>query len=107
MKSVLLMLSIIFFISCSKSDKSPKVKLAINPWPGYEFLYLASEKGFFAQKGLNVELIEAPSLADVKRMYAQGHANAIATTMIEAVTSAGELKKPTWMVLPRSKKSEN
>jgi NitT/TauT family transport system substrate-binding protein len=99
MKSLLILLIIAFLISCSKNDTSPKVKLAINPWPGYEFLYLASEKGFFAQEGLNVELIEAPSLADVQRMYEQGHANAIATTMIEAVTSAGELKKPTSLVL--------
>ncbi|SFB89727.1 ABC transporter substrate-binding protein [Pseudoalteromonas denitrificans] len=99
MKSIFLIALAVFLLSCSKITKSPKVKLAINPWPGYEFLYLASEKGFFLQEGLNVELIEAPSLADVQRMYAQGHANAMATTMIEAVTSAGELKKPTSLVL--------
>jgi len=96
---LLLVIIIIFLCSCSKTDTSPKVKLAINPWPGYEFLYLASEKNFFMEEGLNVELLEAPSLADVQRMYAQGHANAIATTMIEVVTSAGELKKPTSLVL--------
>lgn len=84
--------------ACSK-PANPSIKLAINPWPGYEFLYLAKEKELFKQAGLNVELIEAPSLAEVKRLFRQGKANAMTSTMIEAVTLAAKHQKQITIVL--------
>ena len=69
MKSLLILLIIAFLISCSKNDISPKVKLAINPWPGYEFLYLASEKDFFAHITNIIDLLEKnPELITINRL---------------------------------------
>jgi NitT/TauT family transport system substrate-binding protein len=76
-------------VSCSQGPKSQKVRIAINPWPGYEFLYLASEKGFFAEHGLDIEIVELSSLADVQRVYIQGRVDAFGSTMIEVVQAAG------------------
>ncbi|MDE3272680.1 ABC transporter substrate-binding protein [Pseudoalteromonas sp. G4] len=84
--------------ACSK-PANPTIKLAINPWPGYEFLYLAKEKGLYEKEGLNVEIIEAPSLAEVKRYFRQGKANAMTSTMIEAVTLAAKHQKQISIVL--------
>lgn len=74
-------------ISACTSKQDDPLKLAINAWPGYEFLYLADQKGFFEQVGLNVSLLQLGSLADGQRAFLNGYANAMASTMIEAVQS--------------------
>jgi len=70
--------------ACSKK-KIPPVEIAINPWPGYEFLYLAEQKGFFETVGLNVKLLQLNSLADAQRSYVNGYADGMSSTIIEAV----------------------
>ena len=85
--------------ACSKAPDNPKIRIAINPWPGYEFLYLAAEKGFFAEQGLNVEIIELSSLADAQRIYVQGRVDGFGSTVIEAVQAAGITQQPLDIVL--------
>jgi len=80
----LVSLVLTFCVSCSEQSVPP-VKIAINPWPGYEFLYLAEEKGFFQKTGLNAKLIQLRSLADGQRAYINGHVDGMASTVIEAV----------------------
>jgi len=76
---------LIFVTSCTEKPEQKTIRLGINPWPGYEFLYLADQKGFFADEGLDVELVELASLADIKRVFEQGRIDAMASTIIEAV----------------------
>ena len=90
MKKVSLPLIVVLALllgSCNRQDASEKVRIAINPWPGYEFLYLAAEKGYFEAQGLDIELLELASLADVKRIFEQQRADGMASTAIEAATS--------------------
>ncbi|UCH47782.1 MAG: ABC transporter substrate-binding protein [Betaproteobacteria bacterium] len=75
------------------------MRIAINPWPGYEFLYLADQKGFFKAEGLDVELLELASLADVKRVFEQGRADAMASTAIEVVQVATTSERDIAIVL--------
>jgi len=82
-----------WLVGCSNPNQN-LVRIAINPWPGYEFLHLAQAKGFFKQAGLNIELIEMASLADVQRVYIQGRADGLASTIIEAVHAAGNTQEP-------------
>lgn len=96
--TILISLLCLLLIACSK-PQNPTIKLAINPWPGYEFLYLAKEKELFKKAGLNVDLIEAPSLAEVKRLFRQGKVNAMTSTMIEAVSLAAKYQKQITIVL--------
>ncbi len=95
----MLLLLLFLVASCDTLNPTPKVRLAINPWPGYEFLYLASEKAFYAKFNLDVEIIELASLADVQRMYIQGRADGMASTMIEVVHAAGQTRIPLSIVL--------
>jgi len=101
MKKHLCVLLLIFLSlsACTKKAPPEKVRLAINPWPGYEYLYLAKQKGFFEKHGLNVDLLELSSLADVSRIYEQGRADAMASTIIESVQVAGNLKDLTHIIL--------
>ncbi len=69
---------------CSPSSSTP-VRIGINAWPGYEFLYLAQEKGFYKQEGVAVRLVEFSSLSDARRAYERGQIDGFGTTVIEVL----------------------
>ena len=75
---------IAFLVACSNTENTP-IKIGINPWPGYEFLYLAQEKGFFEDEGVEVKIIEYGSLSDVRRGYERGSLDAMASTLVEVL----------------------
>lgn len=84
-------------VACSKAP--PKlVSIAINPWPGYEFLYLAETKGYLETEGLKVKLVQLSSLSDVKRAYITGRVDGMTSTIVEAV-QAQFLGEPLEVVL--------
>ncbi|MCO7225228.1 ABC transporter substrate-binding protein [Pleionea sp. CnH1-48] len=83
----LLLCSLLLIITSCTQPSAP-VKIAINPWPGYEFLYLAEQKGFFADENLNIKLVQLASLGDVQRAYLQGRVDGMASTVIEVVQVA-------------------
>ncbi len=98
-KLLLTVSCLLLLLACNPTPESPKVRIAINPWPGYEFLYLAAEKGFFKQNGLNIEIIELSSLADVQRVFIQGRVDGFGSTLIEVVQAAGITQQPVDVVL--------
>lgn len=63
----------------------PPIRLGINPWPGYEALFLARDKGFFAATKVPVQLVEYSDLADVRRAFMQGHIDGMTCTLIEVL----------------------
>jgi len=89
---LLLPIALIALTACTKKPEQP-VTIGINPWPGYELLYLSEKKGFFKQADANIKLIQLSSLNDAQRAYASGQTDGMASTMIEAVqvTSMGGL----------------
>ena len=99
MKRAIILIALIMLTACSDAFVPPKVRIAINPWPGYEFLYLAAQKQYFADVGLDIELVEMSSLSDVQRLYIQGRVDGMASTMIEAVQAAGITQVPLSLVL--------
>ncbi len=79
--------------ACVKKPPEP-VKIGINLWPGYEFLYLAEKKGFFQEAGVNIKLVQMSSLSDSQRAYINGRIDGQASTIIEAVQSAQLSDRP-------------
>lgn len=67
------------------SNSDTPIRIAINPWPGYEFLYLAEQKGYLADEGLNIRLLQYSSLEDVKAAFEHGHADGMTTTVAEII----------------------
>ncbi len=84
--------------SCSQVREEP-IKIAINPWPGYEYLYLAHEKGFFDQVGLNIRLVPLSSLSDAQRAYMLGRVDGLTSTLIEVVQSQILSDRPLKIIL--------
>ncbi|MDQ3622576.1 MAG: ABC transporter substrate-binding protein [Verrucomicrobiota bacterium] len=71
-------------LGCSR-QKTGSLRLGINGWPGHEFLYLAREKDFFREEGLEVSIIEFNSLSDSRRAYERGQIDAMGSTVIEVL----------------------
>jgi NitT/TauT family transport system substrate-binding protein len=70
-RNAFIFLTFILLSSCSEPKNSP-IKIAINPWTGYKFLYLAEQLNLYKQVNLNIEIIQVSTLADVQRTYLNG-----------------------------------
>jgi NitT/TauT family transport system substrate-binding protein len=53
---------------CLSRPKEP-LRIGMNVWPPYELLFLAEEKGFFRDEGVEVELVDFSSFTGVLRTY--------------------------------------
>ncbi len=61
------------------------LRIGLNAWPGYEFLYLAQQKGFYREAGVDVRLVEFSSLSDARRAYERGQIDGLGTTVVEVL----------------------
>ncbi len=78
--------------------RQPTIRIAMNPWPGFEVLYAAQELGLYREEGVNVQIVELTSLADSMRAITQNQVDAIACTSVEAVMMASAGNKNTTIV---------
>ena len=69
---------------CAKNPGDP-LRIGINMWPGFEPIYLAQEKGFFREAGVEVRLVEFGSLSESRRAYEGGKLDGMAGTIIEVL----------------------
>lgn len=82
----LIVLLSIGLASCTfKKQESTKLRIGMNAWPGYEYLYLAKELGYFSDEGIDVSLVEFSSLADTRRAFERGLVDIIGSTTVEMV----------------------
>jgi NitT/TauT family transport system substrate-binding protein len=81
--------SLIFLPGCGESSKEA-LRIGINAWPGYEFLYLAATKGYFEAEGVPVKILEFDSLADARRAFERGQLDGFATTVVEVLQARDE-----------------
>ncbi|HKJ71602.1 MAG TPA: ABC transporter substrate-binding protein [Gammaproteobacteria bacterium] len=72
--------------ACPSSPSQP-LRIGLNPWPGYDFLYLAAEKGWIAEAGGHVEIVELTSLGDSRRAFERGQVDAFGGTPVELLLS--------------------
>lgn len=66
-------------------ESSPPLRVGINSWPGYEFIYLAQEKGFYRDEEVEVRILEFSSLSDARRGYERGQLDVLGTTIVEVL----------------------
>ncbi len=75
--------------SCSRAPQTP-IRIGINPWPGYEFLFLAKEKGLLEAP---VDFIEYSSLGDTRRAYERGQIDGLMCTLIEVLLARNQSQR--------------
>ncbi len=66
------------------------LRIGLNAWPGYEFLYLAQQKGFYREAGVEVRLVEFNSLSDARRAYERGQIDGLGTTVVEVMQARSQ-----------------
>ncbi len=59
------------------------IRIATNPWPGYEYIHLASKKGFFNDEGLHIQLVRFTSLEDTRRAFELNKVDGMTATLVE------------------------
>lgn len=84
--------------ACSEAPSQP-LRVGINPWPGYAPLFLAAHRGFFAEEGVDVELVELSSLADVRRAFERGQTDGMASSLVEVLDADRDSKRAPVVVL--------
>ena len=67
---------------CLDQPQDP-LRIGLNPWPGYDFLYLAAEKGWIAEAGGDVTIVGLTSLGDSRRAFERGQVDAFGGTPVE------------------------
>jgi len=97
-RAAFLLFLLSYLVGCDSVQDKP-VTIAINPWPGYEKIFLADAKGFFQDVGANIQLIKLSSLTDVQRAYLNGNVDGMASTIIEAVQVSVLGNKPLQIVM--------
>jgi len=79
--NVVLLSLVLLFPACKKD--SPAIRIGMTLWPGYEFIYLAHQKGFFKEEGLEIQLYDFVSLSDSRRAFERGQIDIVTGTIVE------------------------
>jgi NitT/TauT family transport system substrate-binding protein len=61
--------------------------VGVNPWPGYEPIFLAEKLELFKKYGVAVKIAQFSSLGDVRRAFDRGQVDVVASTVIELLVS--------------------
>lgn len=75
----------ILLVGCEKPMK-PLI-VGVNPWPGYEPIFLAEKLELFQKYGVAVKIAQFSSLGDVRRAFDRGQVDVVASTVIELLVS--------------------
>ena len=70
------------------SGEPTKLSLALSSWVGFAPLYIAQEKGFFKEHGLDVELVKMESVADRRSTLAANRIQGFTSTVDTHVVTA-------------------
>lgn len=75
------------------------LRVAINPWPGYEFASLARAKGFFEEEGVDVRLLELSGLGDCVRAFEREQVDGFFGTVTELLRSRDQSHRDAQVVM--------
>lgn len=79
------LLVLINFSLQTKNTPDKSIRIGVNQWPGFGYLFIAKQQGFFKEAGLNIELVELSSLIEVRRAFERGKVDGMAATSIEVL----------------------
>jgi NitT/TauT family transport system substrate-binding protein len=69
---------------CLRQPPEP-LRIGVNAWPPFELLYLAKEKGFLRDAGVNIDLVDFSSYTGILRSYHQGNIDGFFATLNEVL----------------------
>ncbi|MGI9245486.1 MAG: ABC transporter substrate-binding protein [Steroidobacteraceae bacterium] len=79
-------LALALLCGCQKPPAAP-LRVGINPWPAHDLLWVAQQKGYFRELGLEVRLHEFPGLSDSSLSVQKQKLDVVALTSGEIAQS--------------------
>lgn len=70
--------------ACAPASKEPP-HIGLNPWPGWEFLYLAQHQGYFEDEHVAVHIEQFSSLSDTVRAFERRQIDGMTVTLVELI----------------------
>jgi NitT/TauT family transport system substrate-binding protein len=89
------LLAAVLLAGCQRESTMPTYRVGLGPWVGFGPLYLAQEKGFFKEAGVDVDLIVLTGIAERNSALKSGKLDALAAPVDYFVLSAGNGIKTT------------
>jgi NitT/TauT family transport system substrate-binding protein len=71
----------------------PPLRIALIRWPPFEFLHLAQEKGYFAEEGVEVRLIEFIAVSDTQRAFEHDKIDGGTFSLFQVLQNRDQLKR--------------
>jgi len=92
LSSFLIVILLLATCACAANPKPqhPPLQVAYVLWPGYFPVIIAQEKGYFAEEGVEVELIFPQSSSDVRADLLAGNIDGLTFTLAGIVGASGE-----------------
>lgn len=90
-RSLLVAAALLGLASCSSYE--PPLRIALIGWPPFEFLHLAREKGFFAEEGVEVRLIEFVAVNDTQRAFEHDKIDGGTFSLFQVVQNRAQLTR--------------
>jgi NitT/TauT family transport system substrate-binding protein len=73
---------------CAKAPvPKPPLRVVLNVWSGFAYVYIAQEKGFFNQNGVVVDLVLKKDYSEAKQLYTDGGADVFFGPYSDAIYS--------------------
>jgi NitT/TauT family transport system substrate-binding protein len=76
-------LALLALLGCQ--SRAPQLTVPVSNWPGYEYLYLAREKGLAAREGLDLRIAQFNDPQAIVHAYLRGELELAQLTTVEAV----------------------
>lgn len=92
-----ILLLLVYTSSNSDLKKQETIRIGITQWPAFEYLFVTKKQGFFKQAGIDIELVELSSLAEVRRAFERGKVDGMTTTLVEVLEAykySGQVAQP-------------
>ena len=70
---------------CAPPERVAPLKIGMSPWPGYELLHVAEAHGFLRAEGVDIQLVDYPSLGDTREAFERGQLDGFASSLVEVL----------------------
>lgn len=87
------------FVLRYRPDADRPWRIAITNWPGFDYLYLAQEKGFLREQNLNIKLVPVNSRIDMRTAFERGVIDGYTAASMDVIDSVQNSRIPARIVL--------
>ncbi len=62
------------------------IRIGVAPWPGYEYLWLAEQRGYFVEEGISIHMVDLMIQSDAPLAFERGQIDGYCATIYEMMS---------------------